>query len=91
MKEMKSFDFSEFKIPNFPQETRRHIAQLYYSKDKKNIYNCIRDYIDTETTRNKHLGIFQLYKELNYLKLKVSNLIEKICYEDYIEISDFIN
>lgn len=91
MKEMKSFDFSEFKIPNFPQETRRHIAQLYYSEDKKNIYNCIRDYIDTETTRNKHLGIFQLYKELNYLKLKVSNLIEKICYEDYIEISDFIN
>jgi len=91
MKEMKSIDFSNFIIPNFSQEKQNEISKLYYNVAKKEHVDSIVNYAENELKRNQDLGIFQLNVELIKLKKIAKNLVNKICFNQYININDYIN
>lgn len=79
MKEMKSKDFSDIKIPLFPDKIKSEISKLYYNNiegpsNQLELYS----YIKLELKRNKSLGIFQLNKEAIELKIKLEKAIYSI-------------
>ena len=87
MKEMKSYDFSKIKYPNFSEELKQKLISLYYYMDKPKYNFDLNDYLEKEKKRNKELGIFQLNTEIVELKKRLESVIEKIVYEKKIDIN----
>ena len=85
MKEMKTYDFSFLKFPNFDNTIKNKIATLYYNKKEK-LDNTLDSYLENEKIRNKDLGIYQLNLEIIDLKQKLEIVIDKIANEKHIEI-----
>lgn len=87
MKEMKSYDFSKLLFPNFLNDIKKEISEIYYNKINKNKNINFKNYLDNEFKRNKELGIFQLNLEIFKLRQILEDLIHKIVMDEKIEIS----
>lgn len=85
MKEMKSYDFATLKYPNFENELKQKIKNLYYFEKPKTEYE-LNSYLVKEKNRNKEIGIFQLNTEIIELKDKLKEIIDKIINEQSIKI-----
>ena len=87
MKELKSYDFSKLKFPNFPKERENEIINLYYNKLNKNDNLNSKNYLNKEFERNNKLGIFQLDIEIFKLRGLLEEIIDKIIINEKIEIN----
>ncbi len=85
MKEMKSIDFSNIKFPNFGSDVKDEIIKLYYNPLESN-FSFSNDLYEIELNRNKSIGLFQLYYEINQIKNIIESLIKKIIYSEPVEL-----
>ncbi len=89
MKEMKSDDFSKLHFPQFPQNIKEAIVELYYNDIPRDDPVTLDTYLDKEFNRNKSLGIFQLNMEIFNLRNQLEDLVDKIVNEEIINIDSY--
>ena len=85
MKEMKSYDFSKLKLPNFDDNLKLKIGSKYYKVIDKEIFD-FDTFLVKEKVRNQKSGIFQLNLEILEAKKELKAMLNKIITEEPIAL-----
>jgi hypothetical protein len=81
-------DFMKIPIPDFRQEKRNEIVDLYYKDEYFQGENIpIANYLTEAKKRNKNLGIYQLNIEILSLKKRIQDVVDSFIRNEEIQIN----